>query len=180
METNFSQNGAEQAADMELRLWDYIDGISGEASAVEKLIADNADWRAKYNELLDVQSLVQAVELEEPSLRFTRNVMEEIARTQIAPAAKTYINHKIIWGIAAFFLTVIVGFLVYGFSQVEWAGAGSDSSPVGIDFTRVDYGRLFNNTFVNLFMMLNVLLGLMLLDRYLGAKRKNFMENRQR
>lgn len=178
METNFSQNGADQAGDMEIRLWDYIDGISSEATTVEKLIAENGEWRAKYNELLDLQSLVQSVELEEPSLRFTRNVMEEIARTQIAPAAKTYINNKIIWGIASFFLTVILGFLMYGLSQLDWSSGAGDTH--SLDFTRVDYNKMFNNTFVNLFMMLNVVLGLMLLDHYLGAKRKRFIENQRR
>jgi hypothetical protein len=164
--------------EIEIRLWQYIDGISAEPSEIEKLVSENAVWKAKYSELLDVHQLVQATELEEPSLRFTKNVMEEIARLQIAPAAKRYINTKIIWGIAAFFITAIVGFLVYGFSQIDWSAGSSSGNPAGIDFTSVDYGRMFNNTFVNLFMMLNVILGLMLLDRYLNMKRKKLMEGR--
>jgi hypothetical protein len=157
---------------MELRLWEYIDGISDEPSVIEKLIAESREWKEKYTALLEVHNLVQATELEEPSLRFTKNVMEEIARLQITPAAKKYINTKIIWGIAAFF---IVGFLVYGLSQINWV-AGSSSGGGRIDFTAVDYSRIFNNSFVNLFMMLNVVLGLMLLDRYLATKRKKFFE----
>jgi regulatory protein YycI of two-component signal transduction system YycFG len=35
---------------------------------------------------------------------------------------------------------------------------------------------MFNNTFVNVFMMLNVVLGLMLLDRYLDRKKKELMK----
>jgi len=35
---------------------------------------------------------------------------------------------------------------------------------------------MFNNTFVNVFMMLNVILGLMLFDRYLSNKKKSFIE----
>lgn len=165
----------QQNPDMESRLWDYIDGTSAEASAIEKLIAENSAWRAKYAELLDIHSLVQATDLEEPSLRFTKNVMEEIARLQISPAAKKYINTRIIWGIAAFFITAIVGFLVYGFSQVDWSSGSGSGSTAGIDFTSVDYSRMFNNSFVNLFMMINVILGLMLLDRYLSWKRKKLM-----
>jgi hypothetical protein len=41
----------------------------------------------------------------------------------------------------------------------------------------VDYSGFFNNSFVNIFMMLNVVLGLMLLDRYLNMKRKAFLDN---
>ena len=100
--------------EMEVQLWEYIDGFSNEAekSAIEKLIAENAEWKAKYHELLEVHQSLNLVELEAPSLRFTKNVMEEIAKYQIAPATKTYINSKIIWGIGVFFITMIVGFLI--------------------------------------------------------------------
>jgi magnesium-transporting ATPase (P-type) len=156
------------------RLWEFIDGQSSieEASAIEKLIETNKQWKEKYRELLELHQLVQSSALEEPSLRFTKNVMEEIAKYQIAPAAKAYINNKIIWGIGIFFITLFVGFLIYGFGQVDWNAGGNDKLP--IDISKVDYGKFFNNTYVNVFMMINVVLGLMLLDRYLAAKRKNY------
>lgn len=161
--------------DIEARLWAYIDGLSDEASIIEKLLAENLDWKAKYAELLEVHQLMEASELEQPSLRFTKNIMEEIARFQIAPAAKEYINKKIIWGLAAFFITMIVGFLIYGSSQVNWSEGSSSKSPIGVDLGAVDFSKMFNNSFVNGFMMLNVLLGLLLLDRYLNSKRKKMM-----
>ena len=158
--------------EMEARLWEYIDGFSGdgERSAVEKLIAENAAWRVKYHELLDIHQSIDMIELEEPSMRFTRNVMEEIARHQIAPAAKKYINNKIVWGIAAFFITMFIGFLIYGIAQIDWTVAGDSKSTMGIDLGKVDYSQMFNNNFVNMFMMLNVLLGLVLLERYLSNR----------
>src|SRR5688572_13237592 len=106
----------------EERLWDYIDGVSTmeEVTVISELVTKDEAWRAKYRELLEVQRLLQSSELEEPSLRFTRNVMEEIGKLHIAPATKTYINKNIIRGLAIFFLTLIVGFLVYGFGQVDW------------------------------------------------------------
>jgi len=110
-------------------------------------------------------------------MRFTKNVMEKIAQYHIAPATKNYINKKIIWGIAGFFFTLITVFLIYGFSQVEWTSA-TDSKYV-IDFSRVsqiDFSKIFNNNFVNGFMMVNVLLGLVLLDRVLANKRKKFQK----
>lgn len=162
-----------------MRLWEYIDGLSdgAEKAAVEKLIAENAEWQAKYKELLEIHQALNLTELEQPSLRFTKNVMESIAQYHIAPATRAYINKKIIWGIAAFFITVIVAFLVYGIAQVDWSAGRSDESFIGIDFTQVDYGRVFNNSFVNAFMMLNVVLGLMLLDRYLSNKKKKFLKD---
>jgi hypothetical protein len=165
-----------QQQSQEERLWDYIDGLSTpqEKSVIDQLLEDDADWKAKYAELLEIQQMLRSTELEQPSLRFTKNVMEEISRLHIAPAAKTYINKKIVWGIAIFFITLLAGFLVYGFGQVDWSTQGEASLP--IDFSKVDYSKIFSNTFVNVFMMINVILGLFLLDRYLASKRKKFRE----
>ena len=157
------------------RLWEYIDGQSSveEKSAIEKLIETNKQWKEKYHELFELHQLVQSSALEEPSLRFTKNVMEEIAKYQIAPATKAYINNKIIWGIGIFFITLIIGFLIYGFGQVDW-NASDNNLP--IDISKVDYGKFFNNTYVNVFLMINVVLGLMLLDRYLAARKKKLQK----
>jgi regulatory protein YycI of two-component signal transduction system YycFG len=162
---------------IEARLWDYIDGITvaSETAAIEKLLAENAEWRAKYKELLELHQLVQSSELEEPSMRFTKNIMEEISRLHVAPAAKTYINKKVIWGIGAFLISMIVGFLIYAIAQVNWSEGTSDTG-IGIDFTKIDYSRIFNNNFINVFMMLNVVLGLMFFDRYLANKRNKLLE----
>jgi len=163
------------------RLWDYIDGTSSpqDKTVIEQLIQSDVEWKTKYHELLEVQQLLQSTELDAPSMRFTKNVMEEIAKLHIAPATRNYINKRIIWGIAAFFITIIVGFLVYGVGQVDWTVKSDSKLPVDlttIDFRKVDYSKMFNNNLVNGFMMLNVILGLFLLDRYLANKRKKFRE----
>ena len=168
-----------QEQNIEQRLWAYIDGISSneERTSIEKMLQSNLEWKNKYHELMDIHQLVNTTELDHPSMRFTKNVMEEIAKLHIAPATKNYINKKIIWGIAGFFFTLIAVFLIYGFSQVEWTSA--TDSKYSIDLSRlsqVDYSKIFNNNFVNGFMMLNVLLGLVLLDRILANKRKKFQK----
>ena len=160
-------------SNIEERLWDFIDGLSSpqEKSAVEQLIENNIEWSSKYKELLEVQQMMSdATELDAPSLRFTQNVMEQIAQFQIAPATKSYINNKIIYGIGGFFLTLIIGFVIYAISQLKSAPA-SGSSPL-IDMSNIDYSKVFNNNFVNAFMMLNVVLGLALFDMYLNNKKK--------
>lgn len=90
--------------DMEERLWGYIDGTApaAEKTVIEKLLATDATWKDKYSELLEVNQLLQASEMEAPSMRFSKNVMEEIAKYHIAPATKSYINNKIIWGLTFF------------------------------------------------------------------------------
>ena len=162
---------------IEIQLWDYIDGLTpvNEKSSIEKLISENMEWKTKYHELLELRSLINSAELEEPSLRFTKNVMEGIAKYNIAPATKKYINNKIIWGITIFFLAAITGFLIYGIGQINWKQGSSDNL-LGVDLNKVDYSAMFNNNYLNIFMMLNVVLGLMLLDKFLANKRKRFEE----
>ncbi len=163
---------------IEGRLWDYIDGNAGqeERSAIEKLIAENNEWRLKYAELLELHQAINLTELEQPSLRFTKNVMEEISRLQITPAARDYINQKVIWGIGLFFIIMLTSFLVYGLMQIDWTQGSDSGTSLGVDFTKVDYSSMFNNTLMNVFMMLNIVLGLFLLDRYLANKRKKWMK----
>lgn len=162
---------------MEDRLWDYIDGNSSaeEKTFVEQLIATQEAWRKKYQELLDVHQLMShSLELDEPSMRFAQNVMEEITKYQIAPATKTYINKKIIYGIGIFFMVMIVGMLAFGLAQINWSAAATSCSQDKLTshINKIDYSKFFNNTYTSIFMVVNVVIGLMLLDMYLGKKRK--------
>ncbi len=159
---------------IEERLWNFIDGTSAtaERSVIEQLIANDAAWKAKYHELLEVSELLRSSELEAPSLRFTKNVMEEIAKVHVAPATKNYINKKVIWGIGFFFIALLVGFLVYGFAQVGFDGG--ESTTISREISKFNISKFFSNTWVNVFMMINVVIGLFLLDNYLSNKRKEF------
>jgi hypothetical protein len=163
---------------MEERLWEFIDGQGNpsQRSAIEELIATNQDWKRKYSELLEVHQLVQASELEAPSLRFTKNVMEEISRLQIAPATRNYINKRIVWGIGLFFITMVVGFTIYGFGLVDWKTSNNDSV-ISENLNKISFNNFFNNTWVTVFMMINVVLGLFLLDNYLTNKKNQIRKS---
>ena len=163
-----------QEQNIEQQLWSFIDGTTSpeEKTAIEKLLESNLEWKNKYLELLNIHQMLRSAELEQPSMRFTKNVMEEISKLHIAPATKNYINNKIVWGIAAFFITMIIGFLIYGIGQVDWTVQGDTKLP--IEIKSIDFSKIFNNNFVNGFMMINVILGLFLLDRVLANRRKKF------
>ncbi|MDH7461548.1 hypothetical protein QEG73_09670 [Chitinophagaceae bacterium 26-R-25] len=165
-------------SNMEERLWDYVDGISSahEKSVIEKLLETDSEWRHKYKEILKANILLQeSIDLDEPSMRFTQNVMEDIAKYKIAPAASTYINKKIIYGIAAVFLTIIVAMFVYVFANVDWATTGSGGG-IPFDISKINYGKIFSSTYVNMFLMLNVMIGLVFLDKYLSVRKKKLLE----
>ena len=158
----------------EERLWEYIDGHASveDKTVIEKLLEADAEWKQAYQELLEVNKLLHSSELEAPSLRFSKNVMEEISRLQIAPATRSYINNRIIWGLGIFFVTLILGFLGYGIGQTNWSAYNSSSFTDKLG--QVDFRKFFNNTWINAFMMINVVLGLFLLDNYLSNKRNEY------
>ena len=162
------------AGGIEERLWNYIDGTAaaGEKTVIEKLLETDAAWKMKYHELLQVHELLISSELDAPSLRFSKNVMEEIAKLHIAPATRTYINKKIIWGLGFFFIALIIGFLIYGFGQMNF-NTGEETT-LSKNINKIDFSKFFSNTWVNVFMMINVVLGLFLLDNYFTSKRKQF------
>lgn len=156
-------------------LWNYIDGVAGDenTSFIENLLQTDAAWQAKYKELLDVHTLMkESMELDQPSLRFTQNVMEEISRLYITPAASSYINKNVIRGIGIFFLITIAGLLVYGFGQTNWSDTRSIPGMDKLDMSRFDWSKLYNSTYTSVFIMVNIILGLMLLDMYLTTKKK--------
>jgi hypothetical protein len=160
--------------DIEERLWNYIDGTiaADEKKVIGKLLETDAAWKVKYHELMEVNDLLKSSELEAPSMRFSKNVMEEISKLQIAPATKSYINKKIIWGLAFFFIALFVGFLIYGFGQMSFDN--SEATTLSKNLEKIDFTKFFNNSWVNAFMMVNVVLGLLLLDNYFVNKRKEF------
>jgi len=162
---------------IEEKLWEYIDGTmeQSEQTFIEQLLQNNQEWKTKYAELMDVHQLMQDnIDLEHPSLRFTQNVMEEISRLYITPATRNYINKNVIWGIGIFFLTTIVGLIAYTLGQIDWSQPDSGNLP-DLSMSNVNWGQMFNSTYVNVFIMVNIVLGLMLLDMYLTKKKNERM-----
>ena len=161
---------------MEERLWDFIDGMSepDEQILIRRLIAEEPAWQRRYKELMNIDTVMQHQELDAPSLRFTKNVMEQIARYHVAPATKTYINKNVIRGITAFFLIMIAGILIYFFGQFHWTSTSTDNliPQYSIDANKLNWGKALNNTYVNVFILVNVILGFALLDKYLQNKKK--------
>jgi hypothetical protein len=129
-------------------------------------------WMTVYNELKGFNEMIGSADIiEQPSLRFTRNVMEEVAKFKVAPPASSYINKKIIIGIAAFFIISIVGFLIYGISFIDMSATGSIPDS-GMAKLNIDWSKYLNSTVMNLFLLLDMVAGLMLLDRYLRRKKE--------
>lgn len=160
---------------IEETLWSYIDGSLDEpqVSFVDKLVQTDAVWRSKYEELLELHQLVlDSAALEQPSMRFTQNVMEQISKHYITPAATNYINKNVIRGIGLFFLISIAGLLVYGFGQVNWQHSSNTAL-----LNQLDWSKFYSSAYTNIFIVANILLGLMLLDMVLTQKKRKNLAN---
>lgn len=164
---------------IEQQIWDYIDGLSTpeEKAMVEKLLHADPLWKSIYEELLSVDTMISDTDLvDQPSLRFTKGVMEEVAKYKVAPPASSYVNKKIIYGIAAFFIISLVGLLGYAFTQFSFSV--NDATPlVDTKNWEIDFSKYFNSTVINIFLFFDVIAGLMLLDRYLRRKRYEEVRN---
>ena len=161
---------------MEALLWDYIDGLSTEEekSFIAQLIETNLEWRRKYHELLDVHQLMQQnIELDEPSMRFTQNVMEMIAKEKIAPAASSYIKKSVIRVIAGFFIVSIAAMLIWAFANTNWSATGSGNN---FSLPNLDLSKYLTPTLINGMVIAIVIMGLMLLDMTLRKKQKRNRE----
>ena len=161
--------------EMEKLIWEYIDGHCTAAGklVITRHLEEDPAWRIKYQELMSIHEMLLKEELEMPSLRFTKNVMEEIAQFHVAPATKNYINKNVIRGIMAFFLVMIGGLFIYFVGQIHWSSNSTGNLLPGysLNANKVNWSILLNNTYVNIFIGINVILGLILVDKYMQGKK---------
>lgn len=157
----------EQNDEIAMQLWEYIDGDCNNADKqrIAQLIAEDIQWKQLYTDLLSLhQAIPASIELEQPSMRFSKNIMEAVAQTQIAPATTKYINKNIIKGIAAFFIIGITAMLGYAIANTDW------STGATLNLPKADLSRFFSPTFYYAAAIVNVILALALLDVYIRRK----------
>ena len=162
---------------IEDQIQSYIDGeISAEErSFIEKMIAGDKTWNQSYEDLLAIHYLLnENLETMEPSMRFTKNVMDEVAAYEIAKPIRLRHNpwlFRIAGGVLG---SLLLGIIVYMFSLFDFTTSDSGSSlPIPeIDFPKISWTNyLGGNANIGLFMLCTIL-GLVILDKYLSAKKK--------
>jgi hypothetical protein len=157
----------------ELLLWEYIDGICDEATHayVKEMIANDEQWQNLYKELQALHKAIpRHIETEQPSMRFTKNVMEAVADIHIAPATRTYANPVVIRLIAAFFILTMVALIGYGISITNWNETYTNTSP-GFALPDVKLSMFYSDSAIHIIGWVNVVVGLLLVDGLL-RKRK--------
>jgi hypothetical protein len=169
----------QQYLNMEERIQAYINGECNDADriTVEHKIAGDKVWREQYQAMLSVHELLlSGLEPMEPSMRFSKNVMDEIAGLTIARPARQFINpwiFRITGGILGTFLLAI---LVYSFSLADFSSGASDTKLPALPTIQVPEVNWTNflgqGTTLMLFMVCTIL-GLYIADKLLGKKLLN-------
>ena len=152
---------------IEEQLWNYIDGICSdeEKTQIEAKIASNLQYNKVYQELMIVHQELNKLDFEEPSMSFTRNVMDKV-ELELAPVAlKTKIDNRIVYSIGIFFVLSILGMFGY---IISISNISFQLPKVDLSFTN----KLANPIVIQVFLMVDVVLGLLYLDSFL-RKRKS-------
>lgn len=149
----------------EEQLWNYIDGNCTEAEkkTIEAQLVLDASLNERYQELLALNQIIsQEMEIDEPSMSFTRNVMDKVNQ-EIAPVKlKTKVDARIVYAIGGFFGLTLLAILVYAFASAKF----TFGKFIAIDLD-ADIDKLIDPTVMMVFLFLNAALLLVYLDFYL-------------
>jgi anti-sigma factor RsiW len=116
--------------EIEMQLWDYIDNRCSEEERIRiaVLITQDPIWGKLYEEIAAANEMLLAPEAEHTSMRFTKNVMEAVSTTSIAPRTTKYLNHALIKAIAGLMLACMAALLVYIIAATDWSTAPSTAA----------------------------------------------------
>ena len=157
-------------SNIEEQLWAYIDGTctAAEHQTISLLIEQDAAWREKYHELLAFNTEITAMELDEPPMAFTYDVMESIRTENAKQPLKAAINTTVIKLIGGFFVFTILAIFVFIFANINWAATGNTG--INLPAKLPDYSGLAKTVLFKGFMFFDVVLALFLFDGFLRRR----------
>jgi hypothetical protein len=159
---------------IEEKLWNYIDGTCSpqEHEHISQLILHDEEYKQQYAELMQLHNEFSNLELDEPPMAFTYNVMEQIRTQEASVPLKAAINKRIIYAIAGFFVLSILALLVFTLRDINWSSGSSSQTtfkmPVQINAPQVK--SIFSGRWMQGFLFFDVVLGLFLFDAYLRKR----------
>ena len=162
-------------SNMEEKLWNYIDGscTPEERQAIALLIEQDEAYRSKYEELLQLNAEFAAIDLDEPPMTFTYNVMEAIRTENAMQPLKAAINKRLIKGIVFFFIFTISAILIFILASIHWS-AGSTDVDVHVPVSEyVKLKVLLSGPAMQIFLFVDVVMALYLFDGYLRRRNNN-------
>jgi hypothetical protein len=154
---------------IEEELWNYIDGTCSieEREAIDLLIGTDETYREKYLELLALNREIAAMEIEEPSMAFTYNVMETIRAEHAQKPLKAAIDSRIIKIIGGFFVFTIAALLIFMLVNINWSAGNVVTTP---SFNVPDMKNFLSGPILKGFLFFDVVLVLFLFDGFLRKR----------
>lgn len=157
---------------IEAQLWNYIDGkcTLAERLEIEAKLAINIQYHSVYQALLKVNEALNKLDFEEPSMSFTRNVMEKVNLELKPVVLKTKVDKRIIYFIGAIFVFALAGVFTYALmvSNLDFK----------MDIPKIDFSfetsKYINRTSLQIFFFADIAIALVYLDAFLrkGALQK--------
>jgi predicted anti-sigma-YlaC factor YlaD len=153
---------------VEEMLLDYLDGnlTNTDKEKIEKSLQENPSWRARYQELQLVNSILSETKIEQPSKNFTPLVMNRLDQYH-APHGFSVWNS----------ILLLAGVLIaIGITTVLLTEGMYDSSTTNIDLNQIQIPKELINTqlpsfefsgkiVVNIIIILNLAIAWIVLDR---------------
>jgi anti-sigma factor RsiW len=155
---------------IEEQLWNYIDGTSSpeEQKAISMLIEQDDAYRQKYNELIVLNAEFANMELDEPPMAFSYNVMETIRNEYAKAPLKARIDQRIIKGIGLFFVLMISAIMIYALANVQWSAGSSGGAT--LHFAMPHIAQYLTSPLMQGFLFFDMILALYTFDTYLRKK----------
>jgi hypothetical protein len=156
---------------IEEQIWDYIDGncTLAEKTAIAEKIATNEEYSRVYEALKLVNKQLMELDIEEPSMSFSRNVMHQIKEELKPVALQTKVNDKIVYAIASLFGAVLLMLFGYAISISDF---NFNFEVPSFSFSQV-VQSFIDQLNLQIFLFIDVALMLVFLDSYL---RKQFLK----
>lgn len=111
-----------QQEEIEIQLWDYIDGTCSEADEqrISLLITTDKVWHDTYKELLTSHlNLQDNIIITAPSPKFTDNILQQLPATEKTAKGKGLLNMSI-KTISYFFITAVLAATSYTIFNTDW------------------------------------------------------------
>lgn len=156
---------------MDSRLWDFIDrtGSTADMETVAALIRTAPAWQERHTLLMEQHRQLQQLLPAQPSLRFSKNIMEQIAELPTPALARNYINKWVVRGIVAVFVLLIGGVLLYGFSAISWFSSNTGNDAFTMKLPNMP--KLPDTSVLQTMIVATILLALVLADKVISLKR---------
>jgi hypothetical protein len=125
-------------------------------------LATDPEFKNLYEQLLAVNAqLLANLEVDEPSMSFTRNVMEQVKHEMAPVALKTKVDCRIIYAIGGFFSITLLALLGYAFATADF------QMKMPTFDLNLNIDALISPAFLMGFLFVNAALLLVYLDTYL-------------